>query len=56
MNKKIVQIASSACDRGGLFVYAVADDGTAWALNWADARTAEWEKLPDLPDHIGDKS
>lgn len=48
MKRKIANMTCAACEQG-LFVYAVATDGTVWVLDWISSNKATWEKPPDLP-------
>ena len=48
--RNIVQIAVAyAKDDGGCHVYCVADDQTAWVLEYEGGRPVSWSMLPEIP-------
>lgn len=49
--RRIVQLVASSCDAGGTFLYALADDGTAWQYEWPVlSGGAAWTQLAALPE------
>ena len=46
--RKIVQIAAAVDNEWGTSLYALAEDGSLWELNYMLPN--HWTKIPDLPE------
>lgn len=47
--RKLIQISPVETQKHGTVVFALADDGTAWALPVGGKKDAPWLQLPALP-------
>ena len=48
--RKIVQIAAAVDNGWGTSLYALAEDGSLWELNYKLPN--HWSRIPDLPEEV----